>query len=311
MRRSVGFLLAIAILGSIFVFAPFLLEKARAPEFSTDQAENILTRIEELKRRAQEITSLTPQKDAATQPGEQTEGGAEKAPLTQLKEEPGAEPLDSDTIVVWTNQYRINNDKTPLTQNARLTEAALTKARDILERQYFAHTAPDGTKASDLARQAGYAYLSVGENLALGNYEGSKGVVDAWMDSPGHRENILRDYFEEIGVAAIKGTYEGQEVWVAVQIFGRPESACPQPDPELKETIETYRTQMDELSSYLDEEREALESTEDKRTSEYRERVRDYNNTVKYAQELSTMLQEAIDEYNVQVNAYNACLKDE
>ena len=62
--------------------------------------------------------------------------------------------------------------------------------------------------------------------------------MTAWMNSPGHRANILNPHFQEIGVAVGKGMYEGHETWIAVQSFGMPLSACPASDANLKIKID-------------------------------------------------------------------------
>ena len=69
--------------------------------------------------------------------------------------------------------------------------------------------------------KAGYDFSSAGENLAV-NFSDSKDVIDAWMNSPEHRANILSNKFTEIGVATAMGTYEGSQVVFVVQEFGTP-----------------------------------------------------------------------------------------
>jgi uncharacterized protein YkwD len=92
----------------------------------------------------------------------------------------------------------------------------------MFENQYFAHESPTGEKVSDLAKKFGYDFLLIGENLAMGNFSSDEDLVLAWMESPGHRENILNEKYQEIGVAVKKGIFEGKEVWIAVQHFGLP-----------------------------------------------------------------------------------------
>ncbi len=81
---------------------------------------------------------------------------------------------------------------------------------------YHSHTGRDGRGVVTRARRAGYGGNFVGENIACG-YPDAAAVVDGWMTSPGHRANILRPEFREIGVAAALDD-EGTPYWV--QVFG-------------------------------------------------------------------------------------------
>jgi len=103
-------------------------------------------------------------------------------------------------------------------------KAALIKAKDMLMHDYFSHTSPDGNKSGELVTAAGYAYRMVGENIAYGDYTDSAQLVGSWMKSPGHRANILEQRYTDIGVAVLFGEFNGRNVWVGVQIFGRPMS---------------------------------------------------------------------------------------
>ena len=99
----------------------------------------------------------------------------------------------------------------PLRANARLARAALLHARDMVARAYFSHTSASGASFVDRIARSGYMRgaraWTVGENLAWGS--GPSGtpseIVLAWMDSPGHRANILNGRFREIGSGAVLG----------------------------------------------------------------------------------------------------------
>jgi uncharacterized protein YkwD len=91
----------------------------------------------------------------------------------------------------------------------------------MLEKQYFDHVSPTGEKASDIAQKVGYRYKRIGENIASASFLNNQKVINGWMQSPGHRKNLLSGQFEEIGVAIAKGWMEGEETWIAVQVFGR------------------------------------------------------------------------------------------
>jgi hypothetical protein len=108
-----------------------------------------------------------------------------------------------------------------LTTNPRLTEAARLKAEDMAVKGYFAHQSPDGKTPWYWFNQAGYSFVYAGENLAI-NFDDSSAVNDAWMNSPGHRSNLLNGHYTEIGIATAKGQYQGRETTFVVQLFGSP-----------------------------------------------------------------------------------------
>ena len=96
--------------------------------------------------------------------------------------------------------------------NPILTEAARSHATDMIEQGYFSHDTPDGTTPIDRMEAAGYVgWNQWGENIAWGsgNKADSKEIFASLMDSPGHRENILKDSFLEVGVGVAAGSYDG------------------------------------------------------------------------------------------------------
>ena len=132
-----------------------------------------------------------------------------------------------EKLIELTNQERLAAGLNTLTANQLLTKAAWEKAQEILRTQIFKHNI-NGRKFSDWIQAAGYNYSYVGENLAI-DFVTSEGVIDAWNSSPLHRQNLLNSYYEEIGIAAIAGNFDGQETTVVVQIFGAPPPAVVQP----------------------------------------------------------------------------------
>ncbi len=109
----------------------------------------------------------------------------------------------------------------PLQMNDLLSRAALLKAEDMLRRDYFSHRDPDGQMPWYWLDRVGYDYLFAGENLAL-NFNDSKKVMKAWLDSPSHRANLMNENYTEIGIGVAEGLFEGKEVVLAVQFFGLP-----------------------------------------------------------------------------------------
>lgn len=124
-------------------------------------------------------------------------------------------------VVSLTNQERAKSGLSQLTLNAKLSEAASGKARDMFTEQYWAHTSPSGTEPWDFISGAGYSYRVAGENLAR-DFATTTQMVAAWMASPTHRDNIMHPRYQEIGVAVVNGTLEGIETTLVVQMFGTP-----------------------------------------------------------------------------------------
>lgn len=228
-------------------------------------------------------------------------------PLRVIKEAPQA-TLSKSGVINWTNTQRAQNGLISLKENAKLNSMALIKAEDILEKQYFAHESPLGIGVSDLAKQAGYIYIVVGENLALGNFASDWEVVIAWMDSPGHRANILNEKFSEIGVAAIQGMFEGRQVWVVVQEFGKPASDCPVIDENLKIKIQANEILLNQLSEKILKLKTEINSLS-RRSSIYRQKVEEYNELVEEYNFLAKETQELILEYNKMVEVFNMCVQ--
>lgn len=106
----------------------------------------------------------------------------------------------AESIVAAMNRERAAHGLGPLRLEPRLTLAAEDRVQDMMRKHYFDHVSPDGVSPFTWVRARGYRYRMVGENLALG-YRGSASVVNGWMNSPGHRENILQSGFDEVGIA--------------------------------------------------------------------------------------------------------------
>ncbi|MFH0773076.1 MAG: CAP domain-containing protein [bacterium] len=119
-----------------------------------------------------------------------------------------------------------NNERTKLRlsmlhENPQLAAAAEKKAADMFKKDYWSHFAPDGASPWDFIKQSGYQYEFAGENLAK-NFLFSQNVVDAWMNSPTHRENIVKKEYTEVGYAVVNGMINGEETTLVVQMFGTP-----------------------------------------------------------------------------------------
>ncbi|MBL8030586.1 MAG: CAP domain-containing protein [Candidatus Doudnabacteria bacterium] len=210
-----------------------------------------------------------------------------------------------------TNLQRQQLGLPALVENSELGRAALAKAKDMFEGQYFEHISPIGKGPGDLAEEAGYFFVAVGENLALGNFKNDAVLVQAWMDSPGHRANILSSKYTEIGVAVLKGEFEGHSTWIAVQEFGRPKSSCPSVDSGLKLQIGQYKEEINSMKPKVEDLKSYLSSTEPKTQDEtdvYNVKVGEYNDMVKIFNNKVDWLKELTAKYNSQVTAFNACV---
>lgn len=102
-------------------------------------------------------------------------------------------------VVELTNQFRAQHGLGALTIDWDLAEAAQKHSENMAYQDFFSHIAPDGSKPWDRTREAGYESISVGENIAAG-FTTPEAVVNGWINSDGHRANMLNGNFNEIGV---------------------------------------------------------------------------------------------------------------
>ncbi len=132
-----------------------------------------------------------------------------------------ASNISVSEVINLANQERTSGGLPTLQTNASLNKAAAQKAAHMFEQDYWAHFAPDGTSPWYFFNLVGYKYTWAGENLAR-DFATSSGVVVAWMESSGHRANILSKNFSEIGVAVVNGNLEGEDTTLVIQLFGKP-----------------------------------------------------------------------------------------
>lgn len=127
--------------------------------------------------------------------------------------------ISTQELLKFTNIKRVENGLPPLTENVQLAEAASMKADDMFAKDYWAHNGPDGTTPWVFIKNSGYEYVYAGENLARG-FVNSEDIVNAWMASPSHRENLLSENFKEVGFSVKTGKLNGEETFLVVQEFG-------------------------------------------------------------------------------------------
>lgn len=126
---------------------------------------------------------------------------------------------DQRSIHLLINQARAEQGLTPLLYNERLEDGACKKLDHMVINDYWSHNAPDGTTPWEFFKQVGYVYKKVGENLAYG-YRTSDAVVEGWMNSTGHRKNILGEFKEE-GICVKNDIwYQGKRTNLIVQFLG-------------------------------------------------------------------------------------------
>lgn len=133
-----------------------------------------------------------------------------------------ATDITTEKLLSLTNQQRASHNLSILKYNDKLASAAAAKAKNMFALNYWAHYAPDGTAPWSFILTAGYKYSYAGENLAK-NFMFSQDVVTAWMNSPSHRENMLRPEYTDVGFAVANGVLNGQQTTLVVQMFGTPE----------------------------------------------------------------------------------------
>lgn len=127
--------------------------------------------------------------------------------------------INVEKLLNLTNLARAQAGLPSLSLDPQLSSGAQAKANDMFNKNYWAHTAPDGTPPWVFIKNAGYQYIFAGENLAR-DFGDSDSVVSAWMVSPSHRENILKPEYKEIGFAIVNGRLNGEETTLVVQFFG-------------------------------------------------------------------------------------------
>jgi len=107
-------------------------------------------------------------------------------------------------VISLVNAARADAGCGPVSASSALTAAAQAHSADMAANDYFSHTSQDGRSFGDRIRAAGYGGGSMAENIAAGQSSASS-VVTVWMDSPGHRANILGCAYRHIGVGVAKG----------------------------------------------------------------------------------------------------------
>ena len=149
-----------------------------------------------------------------------------------------AADITRESVVSEMNVRRATLGLPALREDSRLDLAADDRVNDMEELSYWAHVAPDGRKPFEWLRPRGYQFRYAGENLASG-FDTVEVLVDAWMESKGHRQNILSPIYHDCGVSIIEGATMGRASGKSIVVmFGReqpganaPSSSVPPPAP--------------------------------------------------------------------------------
>lgn len=135
-----------------------------------------------------------------------------------------ATTISHNDLLNETNKQRTENGLSPLTLNDQLSIGANLKASDMISKNYWGHTSPEGTEPWTLFNLVGYKYQHAGENLAYG-FRTSQEVVAGWMNSKSHRDNLLGDY-KEIGFGFLNSAdFQGGQNTIVVALLGKPSKA--------------------------------------------------------------------------------------
>jgi hypothetical protein len=166
----------------------------------------------------------------------------------------------TEKVLILTNTDRAAQNLPALTLDPVLSASAEAKAQDMIINDYFAHNSPDGKKPWDWINRSDYAYIFVGENLAM-NFASASAVHNALMQSPSHKKNIMNEKYKDIGLAMVSGEINGQETNVLVEFFGarntaKLASAVPTETKTVATEIKTEEVVSTETVSVLGEKEE-------------------------------------------------------
>ena len=118
------------------------------------------------------------------------------------------------------NAERFSRGLPLLVQDTALDVIALAHSHDMVAREYFSHTSPDGTTFQERVTASGYAHAGIAENIGVATTVQS--IIPSWMSSPGHKANILNADYTRVGTGIAQGIYQGQSVVFVTAVFAVP-----------------------------------------------------------------------------------------
>jgi uncharacterized YkwD family protein/spore coat assembly protein SafA len=119
----------------------------------------------------------------------------------------------ADEVIRLTNVQRQQNGLSPLKANWELSRVAQYKSQDMHDKNYFSHTSPTYGSPFTMMKNFGITYRTAGENIAMG-YTTPRSVFDGWMNSPGHRANIMNAGYTQIGVGFFEEGYYWTQMFI-------------------------------------------------------------------------------------------------
>jgi uncharacterized YkwD family protein len=188
-----------------------------------------INNIDELLKKYNIQFQVTPKAAPAPQTKKeiQTQPTKQAAPASQTNNEKQAKPAAEQStqqssvsefekkVFELVNQERQKQGLKPLQLDTKLSDVAREKSKDMMNKNYFSHTSPTYGSPFDMMKQFGIEYRTAGENIAKGQQTPEE-VMNGWMNSDGHRKNILNPNFTHIGVGYVKGN--GSTYWTQMFI---------------------------------------------------------------------------------------------
>ncbi|MBD2256509.1 CAP domain-containing protein [Pseudanabaena sp. FACHB-2040] len=159
-----------------------------------------------------------PQPSPSPQPGAGASQPSPSQPTVAAAQSEATAQLEAQ-VAQQINAIRQEQGLSALSNNQRLAQVARNYSRRMAEEGFFAHTSPRGDTLVDRVQSAGITYLAIGENLYTSTNipQPATAAVDGWMNSPGHRENILRSEYRETGI----GVWQVGNTYYFTQLFLR------------------------------------------------------------------------------------------
>lgn len=174
-------------------------QKPISPECNQDE-ESTTEKPEVSPEATPDIPSTPEEPSAPSIPSEKPDTTPDDPSSSEKPSIPSGDyALFQQEVVDLVNQERTNRGLNPLKFNSELSNVATVKSQDMIDKNYFDHTSPTYGSPFDMINQFGISYTAAGENIAMGQ-KSPQQVMDSWMNSPGHKANILSKDFTEIGV---------------------------------------------------------------------------------------------------------------
>lgn len=134
----------------------------------------------------------------------------------------GDNEITAENVTALMNAWRAEAGMGPLRLDTKLTKAAESRMQDMIDGEWWSHESPEGTSPFVWVTAHDYDYVAVAENLAAG-FETARLLVESWLESPGHRANILNPMYADCGIAIIEGRTDRRSSGKSIVVlFGRP-----------------------------------------------------------------------------------------